>query len=35
MFNLHSPYSPAGDQGDAIHKLVESIKAGNDFQTLL
>jgi excinuclease ABC subunit B len=35
MFKLNSPYSPAGDQGDAIKKLVESIKKWNDFQTLL
>lgn len=35
MFKLHSPYSPTGDQPDAIHKLVDSLRAGNDFQTLL
>ncbi len=35
MFTLHSPYSPTGDQPDAIRKLTDSIKAGNDFQTLL
>ena len=35
MFKLNSPYSPAGDQGDAIKKLVESIRSGNTFQTLL
>jgi excinuclease ABC subunit B len=35
IFKLHSPYSPAGDQGEAIKKLTDSIKAGNDFQTLL
>lgn len=35
MFKLHSPYKPTGDQPDAIHKLVESIRSGNDYQTLL
>jgi excinuclease ABC subunit B len=35
LFTLHSPYKPAGDQGDAIKKLVESIRSGNTFQTLL
>ncbi len=35
MFKLNSPYSPAGDQWPAIEKLVASIRAGNDFQTLL
>lgn len=35
MFKLHSPYSPTGDQPDAIKKLVDSLKKGNDFQTLL
>ena len=35
MFTLNSPYSPAGDQWPAIEKLVASIRAGNDFQTLL
>lgn len=35
MFKLHSPYKPTGDQPAAIAKLVESIRSGNDFQTLL
>lgn len=35
LFQLHSPYKPTGDQPAAIAKLVESIRAGNDFQTLL
>jgi excinuclease ABC subunit B len=35
MFKLNSPYKPTGDQPDAIKKLVESIRSGNTFQTLL
>lgn len=34
-FNLHSEYSPSGDQGPAIEKLVKSIEGGNAHQTLL
>ena len=34
-FNLQSPYSPAGDQPDAIHKLTEGINEGERYQTLL
>ncbi len=34
-FKLHSPYKPTGDQPVAIKTLIESIKKGNDFQTLL
>jgi len=34
-FSLHSDYSPSGDQGPAIEKLVKSLKAGNGHQTLL
>ncbi|MGJ8678176.1 MAG: excinuclease ABC subunit UvrB [Akkermansiaceae bacterium] len=34
-FTLKSDYSPAGDQGPAIEKLVKSIEAGNRHQTLL
>ena len=34
-FTLHSDYSPSGDQGPAIEKLVKSIEAGNAHQTLL
>lgn len=33
-FDLHSEYSPSGDQGPAIEKLVKSIQAGNPHQTL-
>ena len=35
QFQLHSPYPPSGDQGQAIAKLVKSIGAGNKHQTLL
>jgi excinuclease ABC subunit B len=35
LFKLQSPYSPTGDQPTAIKTLVDSIRAGNDFQTLL
>ena len=35
MFKLHSPYKPTGDQPKAIKTLIESIRKGNDFQTLL
>ncbi|MBX9743545.1 MAG: excinuclease ABC subunit UvrB [Chthoniobacterales bacterium] len=34
-FNLHSNYSPRGDQGQAIEKLTNSLRAGNRHQTLL
>ncbi len=34
-FSLHSDYSPSGDQGPAIEKLVKSIDAENRHQTLL
>ena len=34
-FNLQSPYSPAGDQPDAIRKLTEGINEGERYQTLL
>ena len=34
-FNLQAPYSPAGDQPDAIKKLTEGINDGEQFQTLL
>jgi excinuclease ABC subunit B len=34
-FQLQSPYSPAGDQPDAIRKLTEGIQDGERFQTLL
>ncbi len=35
VFNLHSPYPPSGDQGQAIAKLSRSVRAGNTHQTLL
>ena len=34
-FNLISEYKPAGDQPDAIKKLVQGIKEGKNYQTLL
>lgn len=34
-FQLHSTYSPAGDQPDAIHQLTEGILLGERYQTLL
>jgi len=34
-FQLHSDYSPSGDQGPAIEKLVKSLEAKNGHQTLL
>ncbi len=34
-FKLSSDYAPEGDQPEAIRQLVESIKAGNRYQTLL
>lgn len=34
-FTLNSEYSPSGDQGPAIEKLVKSIEAENRHQTLL
>ncbi len=35
MFNLKSPYSPAGDQEKAIKYLSDGVKQGKKFQTLL
>lgn len=35
MFKLNSPYKPTGDQPTAIKTLVDSLRAGNDYQTLL
>lgn len=35
IFNLHSPYSPAGDQPPAISALVAGLRAQNNHQTLL
>ena len=34
-FELHSEYAPTGDQPQAIEKLVQGIKEGNQFETLL
>jgi excinuclease ABC subunit B len=34
-FKLHQPFAPAGDQPEAIEKLVEGITDGLAFQTLL
>jgi excinuclease ABC subunit B len=34
-FELYQPYAPAGDQPEAIDKLVDGIKDGEVFQTLL
>lgn len=34
-FKLHSPYSPAGDQPQAIQQLTEGILNGEKYQTLL
>ena len=35
LFKLHSSYKPSGDQPQAIKKLVEGIKRGYRYQTLL
>jgi excinuclease ABC subunit B len=35
MFKIHSEFGPAGDQPQAIEKLVEGINKGEKFQTLL
>ena len=35
IFKLHAPYKPAGDQPEAIDKLVKGINSGARFQTLL
>ena len=35
MFKLHAPYEPAGDQPQAIEKLVNGIKQGVKNQVLL
>lgn len=35
QFKIHSDYQPAGDQPNAIRQLVEGLKAGEQFQTLL
>ena len=35
MFKLHSNFEPTGDQPQAIDKLVDGIKSGAKYQTLL
>ena len=34
-FDLHAPFSPTGDQPEAIAKLVQGIRDGDHEQTLL
>ncbi len=34
-FQIKSDYKPAGDQPEAISKLIAGVEAGNDYQTLL
>ena len=34
-FNIHSPYSPSGDQPEAIRQLTEGILSGEQYHTLL
>ena len=34
-FKLQAPFSPTGDQPQAIEKLVKGFQEGNQFQTLL
>lgn len=34
-FKLHSPFTPAGDQPEAIRQLTEGLVAGEKYQTLL
>ena len=34
-FELHSPYSPQGDQPEAVAQLVRGLRGGERFQTLL
>ena len=35
MFKIHSEFQPAGDQPQAIEKLINGIEKGDKFQTLL
>ena len=35
LFQLHAPYKPAGDQPQAIAKMVENLRNQQRFQTLL
>ncbi len=34
-FKLNAEFKPTGDQPEAIRKIVDSVKTGNDYQTLL
>ena len=34
-FKLYAKYQPTGDQPQAIEKLVQGFKGGNQFETLL
>src|SRR6266404_5072050 len=34
-YELHQPFEPAGDQPEAIEKLIEGLSDGLSFQTLL
>lgn len=34
-FQLHAPYTPAGDQPEAIRQLTEGLQTGEQYQTLL
>ena len=34
-FQLHNPFTPSGDQPEAIRQLTEGILSGEKFQTLL
>ena len=34
-FKLHAPYTPAGDQPEAIRQLTDGVLSGEKFQTLL
>ena len=34
-FRLHQPFQPAGDQPEAIARLIEGLEDGLSFQTLL
>ena len=35
MFDLHAPFQPAGDQPQAIEKIIRSIEEGEKYQTLM
>ena len=35
LFDLQAPYSPMGDQPQAIRELVDGVRAGNRHQVLL